>query len=132
MEQIHERLAKFFADNQLSQKEVAERMGTSRAYINALLVGRTRIGKKQAEKMSNLFHLSKGWLLTGEGDMMIGDSEPTQVGEASKSYNVVQMYNPGQESDNLTTALGAVTAAHGIIEKMQEQMDRLITLIEKK
>lgn len=55
---INKELAKFFISIGLSQKDVANRMGTSSAYINALLNGRKAIGKKQAVKMANLFGLS--------------------------------------------------------------------------
>jgi phage repressor protein C with HTH and peptisase S24 domain len=70
MENIGLKLSEFLKNSNLTQKEVAEQLGTSPAYINAVLGNRTRIGKRQAEKLSNLFGLSKGWLLTGEGEML--------------------------------------------------------------
>ena len=71
MKEIAEKLTKFFENQELSQKEVAERLGTSSAYVNAVLNGRKEIGKKQAAKMSNLFGFSYSWLLTGEGEMLL-------------------------------------------------------------
>ena len=75
MEEIYENLAKFFDMNGLSQKDVAERMGTSTAYVNAILNGRKSIGKKQAAKMENLFGLSSSWLLTGHGVMVLKNGQ---------------------------------------------------------
>lgn len=72
---INKKLAKFFISIGLSQKDVANRMGTSSAYINALLNGRKAIGKKQAAKMENLFGLSSSWLLTGQGEMLIASAD---------------------------------------------------------
>lgn len=37
---------------------------------------------------------------------------------------------PPKEDSTIDNALGALNRTHGIIEKMQEQMDRLITIIE--
>jgi phage repressor protein C with HTH and peptisase S24 domain len=67
---ISEELAKFFEIKGLSQKQVAERMGTSSTYVNAILNGRKAVGKKQAQRMENLFGLSASWLLTGQGEML--------------------------------------------------------------
>lgn len=76
MDTIAYKLANFFKDKGLSQKEVAEMMGTSSAYINAVLNNRKDIGKKQAEKMENLFGLSSSWLLTGNGEMLRTNNTP--------------------------------------------------------
>lgn len=65
-----EKLANFFKNKGLSQKDIAEKMGTSTAYINAILNDRKDLGKKQADKMKNLFGLSASWLLTGTGPML--------------------------------------------------------------
>ena len=70
MKKIAEDLGKFFIDRDLSQKEVALAMGVSTSYINAILNNRKAIGKKVAEKLSNLYGLSASWLLTGEGEML--------------------------------------------------------------
>lgn len=47
-----------------------------------------------------------------------GESSPPRESGDIKNFSIVD------------DALGAVNKAHGIIEKMQEQMDRLITIIE--
>lgn len=68
--EIHEALQEYFKRKNISQVSIAEALNVSKAYVNALLSGRQRFGKKQAEIWSEKFGLSKSWLLTGEGEML--------------------------------------------------------------
>ena len=70
MRNVAEELGKYFIDRGLSQKDVAEAMNVSTSFINAILNNRKAIGKKVADKLSNLYGLSVSWLLTGEGEML--------------------------------------------------------------
>ena len=70
MRNVAEELGKYFIDRGLSQKDVAEAMNVSTSFINAILNNRKAIGKKVADKLSNLYGLSASWLLTGEGEML--------------------------------------------------------------
>ena len=81
MKSVAIELDKFFKDKGLSQREIADSMGVSPAYINAVLCGRKAIGKKVAEKISNLYGLSASWLLTGEGEML---NQPLSEKEATE------------------------------------------------
>ena len=67
---IHIALQEYFKSIGLSQVAIAEELGVTKAYVNALLSGRQRFGKKQAETWSEKFGISKSWLLTGEGEML--------------------------------------------------------------
>lgn len=69
-----EDLKSYFDDKGMSQVDIAEKLGVSKAYVNALLSGRSAFGKKQAEIWENNFGLSKTWLLTGEGEMLKSDT----------------------------------------------------------
>lgn len=69
MQNIGEKLKEYFDSKGITQKEIADRLGVSKAYVNALFNGRNSFGKGQAEKWVNLYGLSKSWLLTGEGEM---------------------------------------------------------------
>ena len=74
----------------MSQISIAEELGVSKAYINALLSGRQRFGKKQAEIWSKKFGISKSWLLTGEGEMLKEEDtqelQDAELAEASINY----------------------------------------------
>ncbi|MBD5352325.1 MAG: LexA family transcriptional regulator [Bacteroides sp.] len=77
--EIYEKLSEYFKERGLSQVAIAEELGVTKAYVNALLSGRQRFGKQQAQKWSEKFGISKSWLLTGEGEMLKGSevSEPS-------------------------------------------------------
>lgn len=96
--EIFEALQEHFKKEGLSQVAIAEELGVSKAYVNALLSGRQRFGKKQAETWSEKFGLSKSWLLTGEGEMLKpnGDiaveSEVMPVNSA-KNFRLVPLIN---------------------------------------
>ena len=84
---MHEKLKKFFEDKGLNQTQIAEKLGVSVPYVNAVLNGTKTLGKKNAEKWANLFGLSKSFLLTGEGD--IKDSNKQQ--KITDRANDIQM-----------------------------------------
>lgn len=67
---IHLAIQEYFRDRNISQVAIAEELGVTKAYVNSLLSGRQRFGKKQAEIWSQKFGFSKSWLLTGEGEML--------------------------------------------------------------
>lgn len=133
MKQIHNELRNFFDIRGLSQQDVADKMGTSKTYINALLNGKKRIGRTQALKMENLFGLSASWLLTGEGNVTVNDIPEEQ----NASSDII----PSEQSDNRSfqlmnsitkSLLDEIAAQRRVTEKAQIQLDRIITLLEKK
>lgn len=83
MKNVAIELDKYFKNKGLSQREIADTMGVSPAYINAVLCGRKMIGKKVAEKFSNLYGLSASWLLTGEGEMLADHTTTPNVSNGS-------------------------------------------------
>lgn len=72
MTDIGNKLKEYFDNKGITQSEIAEKLGVSKAYVNALFTGKRAFGKKQAEAWVNLFGLSASWLLTGEGEMLNG------------------------------------------------------------
>lgn len=91
MKEIAEKLSNFFIEKGLNQKEVALQLGTTSAYVNAIVNGRKTIGKKQATKLENLFGLSASWLLTGEGEMLTASNEENDP-QPKISYTKGQPY----------------------------------------
>ena len=91
MKEIAEKLSNFFIEKGLNQKEVALQLGTTSAYVNAIVNGRKTIGKKQATKLENLFGLSASWLLTGEGEMLTASNEENEP-QPKISYTKGQPY----------------------------------------
>lgn len=73
MKEITVELTQFFKDRGITQEDIAQKLGVSQAYVSTLLSGKTKFGKKQANRFNELWGLSASWLLTGEGEMMAGD-----------------------------------------------------------
>ena len=78
MADIGDKLKEYFDNKGITQSEIAERLGVSKAYVNALFTGKRAFGKKQAEAWVNLFGLSASWLLTGEGEMLANENTNSQ------------------------------------------------------
>lgn len=87
--EIHIALQEYFKSIGLSQVAIAEQLGVTKAYVNSLLSGRQRFGKKQAEIWSDKFGISKSWLLTGEGDMLKGTVASAVSMESLEEPNVM-------------------------------------------
>ena len=76
---MHDELKRYFDEKGITQQQVADALGVSLQYINQLLNGRKTLGKKNAERLANLYGLSKPFLLTGEGSLVPDDSQqPTE------------------------------------------------------
>ena len=117
---ISEELANFFKNKGLSQTDVANMLGTSPQYVCAIFSGRKSIGKKQAVRLEELFGLSASWLLTGKGNML---SAPIHAEEGSvQVIGNASNVNAGKTIDSLVE----------LLKRKDEQIDRLIRLLEEK
>ena len=67
---VHDELKRYFDERGITQQQVADALGVSLQYVNQLLNGRKTLGKKNAERLANLYGLSKPFLLTGEGEIL--------------------------------------------------------------
>ena len=113
-----ENLRKFFENKGITQKSIAEELNVAPAYINKLLTGKKAFGKKTAQKFQDLYGLSSSWLLTGEGSIL---TEPATAPAASSSTDL---------SAALNKAMDEIAAQRRITEKSQQQIDRLLSLLE--
>lgn len=101
-EKFYIQLKKFFKRQGITQAEIAERYGTTQAYINLLLNGKTPIGKSCAVKLHELYGLSVSWLLTGDGNM-IDESTTNTVNINRDSVKVGGNLSDGiQQGGNLS------------------------------
>lgn len=109
-------LKEFFRARGLTQQNIADQLGVSQSYVGMLMSGGKDFGKNAAQTWAEAFGLSASWLLTGEGSMFGG----------------VQQNN--QNGDNMQ---GVVTVHKGdaeyiaMLKKRDEQIDRLLSIIEK-
>lgn len=118
-----------------TQKDVARIMQTTEPNISAALKGSERVlTDKFLRRFNTAFNsiFSDNWLISGEGEMLqpaqnmgnISNSNLTGVNVTGKDIHI----NP----DAYNTLLKIVENNQKSTEKFQEQIDRLITLLEKK
>jgi len=117
---IANRLRAYFKEKGIKQEEIAARLGVSQAYVNSLLTGKKAFGKKQAAKWSEAFGFSASWLVTGDGDMITGSV--AQYNQSGNNINGNSVSVETLETDKLIE----------LLKKKDEQIDRLISLLEKK
>lgn len=118
-----------------TQKDVARIMQTTEPNISAALKGSERVlTDKFLRRFNTAFNniFSDNWLISGEGEML----QPAQnMGNISNS-NLTGVNVNGKEihinPDAYNTLLKIVENNQKSTEKFQEQIDRLITLLEKK
>lgn len=121
MEDKQESLKSFFKERGLTQEKVADMLGVSQSYVNALLTGSKQFGKKQARRFEELFGLSETWLLTGKGEMVIG-----AVVQNNQNGNNINGNTVNYHGENSTEKLIEM------LKKKDEQIDRLLNLLELK
>ena len=125
MENIGEKLSSYFKEKSITQEEIASRLGVSQAYVNALLNGRKAFGKQQAKKWNELFGISVNWLLTGDGDMFQNNiTQNNQNGDNIQGTSVT--VNKTEKE-----YLEIIKRQSEQLSKSQEQIDRLLSIIEK-
>ena len=145
MRSITDDLRNFFAQKGITQQEIADTLGTSRAYVTQL-INRPNLTSKTATRFSELYGLSVPWLLTGEGPMMAadvqtgnsvsvvthGDNSPAAGGdqrittEGTDDLRVLR-----EEVKNGFAALKTeVTALKTEIASLKDEKGRLLSIIE--
>ena len=106
-------------------QDVADKMGASRPNVSAAMNGDE---KNLTDKFLKRFNDAYGglfndeWLLTGKGEMLRPIISQTVNGAGNNSVNV---------NSDLSKALEEIAAQRRVTEKAQEQIDRLLSIIEK-
>ena len=132
---MHLELKDFFEKKGISQQKVAAELDVSPPYINAILNGKKPLGKKNAERLANLYGLSKSFLLTGEGSLTITDNVDThlQTGKAAnltvveQAANIIDLYaGLIKEIESLRADLNAELAA---ARQERQEAHHLVTML---
>ena len=108
MEEYLNKLREFFNKRGLSQAEVARRLGITKGAVNQYFTGKSLFGKRQAERWSQEFGISKTFLLTREGSAMDDTAEKSEK--------------------NITTLTDTI---HLLTETIQEK-ERIIAMLKEK
>lgn len=98
-EKFIEKLRKFFENQNVTQKRIAEDLSVSPTYVNKLMTGQKGFGKKTAQQFHDLYGLSVSWLITGEGDML--NAPPPAADVRGKRPRIVNYANAGPPTENM-------------------------------
>jgi len=125
---VKERLVKFLKYKGLSQKKFEETVGLANGYVNNI---RRSVTSEKLQQIVRCFpDLNKAWLLTGEGEMLLPQQESNAT-ITDNSTSVAGNSNQVNATSTLDKALDEIAAQRRLVEKAQEQIDRLITLLEQ-
>ncbi|MCQ2153191.1 MAG: helix-turn-helix domain-containing protein [Bacteroidales bacterium] len=103
---MNERLQQFLSAENISQSQLAERIGVARASISHILSGRNRPGFDFMDSMARNFPaLNLDWLITGRGRMYKTLSEgheeerPAPVAQDGRESLFSTLDNAGEKAD---------------------------------
>ena len=137
MKKIGEELKSYFKEKGITQEEIAEKLGVSQSYVNALLNNKDKhFGKKQAEKWNKLFGISVNYLLTGEGNIC-GDNitQHNQNGDNINGHSVTVNKMEVDYIEIIKAQSNQLSKSQEQIDELlqqnQEQFNRLMSVIEK-
>ncbi len=124
---VIDNLIQYMNYKHLNDNEVTSQCGLAIGVIGKAKAGRNDIGKKTIEKILATYpDLSRTWLLTGEGSMLLGDvsGDHNAIGHGasvthSDCCNIVDKF------------LGELAEQRKLVSESQRQVDRLLSIIEK-
>lgn len=124
---IKERTIEFIRHKGIKMKTFEERCGLSTGYVTSM---RSGYGSEKLKNVLSAFpELNRDWLLYGEGNML--SEEMPDQGSAAIVNNQVGNGNHFNSEMTVNQFMIELAAQRKLTEKAQEQMDRLITIIEK-
>lgn len=126
---ILNRLKQFIDFKGISVSAFEHSVGMSNASFGKSLKNNGAIGTDKLEKILNVYpEISPTWLLTGEGNMFIGNVSQSQNGSAN-----ILGDNSSCDKDVVTLlnrSFDELAEQRKLTESAQKQIDRLLTIIE--
>ena len=123
---VKERINVFIEYKGIPIKKFEEKCGLSNGYISSMRKG---FGEEKLNNVLKEFpELNREWLLYGEGEML---KSSVQEARGDNNTQVIGDGNNVNTPSALDKALDEIAAQRRLVEKSQEQIDRLITLYEQ-
>ena len=129
---MYEGLKEYLEKKGLTQPRMAEMLGVSLPYVNAVLLGKKTLGKKNAKKWANLFGLSEHFLLTGVGSP--GNDTKEQTTSQIGADNLLDSRDEsGIDQSSLVNALlAAKDETIATLREQLQQQQEIIQLLKRK
>ena len=114
-----------------TQQQISEALGyTSKTYVSDLLGGKSPISEEFSERLKERFGVNPKFLLANEGGIWIdGTGNITQIGD--HNTQVTGNDNTITVPSTLDKAIEEISEQRKLVAKSQEQIDRLLAIIEK-
>lgn len=123
---IKDRLILYIKHLKLSVRKFEENCDLANGYIKNI---RLSITPDKLRKISLHYpELNTGWLMTGEGEML---KSSVNIENGDGSTQVIGDGNHVGTPSTLDKALDEIAAQRKLVEKSQEQIDRLLAVVEK-
>lgn len=111
----------------ITMKTFEQKCGLSSGYVTSMRKG---FGPDKLSNVLTAFpELNRDWLLYGEGEML--KSSAQQVLSGSHNTQIADNNNQVNLPNTLDKAINEIAEQRKLVAKAQEQIDRLITLLEK-
>ncbi len=124
---VKERLISYIAFLGIGQGRFEKECGLSNGYVNNI---RKSITPEKLQQIALHYpQLNTGWLITGEGPML--KESITQHANGDNNTQIAGNGNNVNLSPTLEMAINEIAEQRKLVAKSQEQIDRLLAIIEK-
>lgn len=126
-EGVRERLIAYLSYKRINKSQFAASIGVSNSFVMNM---RKSMSPDKIQKIQEVYSdLNINWLLTGSGDMLNGAINQNIDGQNNTAYAGHNM-NVENSASALELALIEIAEQRKLTAKAQEQLDRLLKLVE--
>lgn len=112
-----------------TQKQICDRLDCNLSYLSDLINGKSPLSRQFITKFQREFNVNPAYLETGEGEIFLEKGSGMQIG-GKNNTQIVGNDNQVDTSANLSKALDEIAEQRKLVSKAQEQIDRLLGILE--
>lgn len=130
MRERFERFDNYMRYKGLNDNQVTIHCELAQGLLSQARKGKSDLGDKTIAKILKVYQdLNRVWLLTGEGEML--KNSTTQTSSGDNSPNISGNGNHVNNAATIDKALNEIAEQRRLVSKSQEQIDRLLGIIEQ-